>query len=104
MSDRSMPPVATSSRTASEARSSIDPSFGMTTRTGSVDFSPTTVSISWLVRRIVTKRRPSLPIDSKATLLRGPAETYGSAGESMYAGSMSTDRRSTRRRTARRAA
>ncbi|MCU0301694.1 MAG: hypothetical protein MUF35_08860, partial [Candidatus Nanopelagicales bacterium] len=58
-----------------------------------------TASISAVVSAMVTNRRPSLPIASKATTLFGPAETCGLVGGSGYAGSMTSSARSTYRRT-----
>lgn len=88
---RDRPPVAVNSRTAIAARSSIVPSRGITTRTGSAALPPTTCSISAGLRRMMTKRRPSLPIASKSTSLFGPQETNGDVGWSRYAGSRTSD-------------
>ena len=96
MTDRSKAPRASSSATASSARSRIVPSRGITARTGSTAASPMTFVICGVRSVMSTKRRPSLPIASKSTRLSGPHDTVVMVGGDGYAGSMTSFVRSVR--------
>ena len=89
MCERSNAPRVSSSRMAMSARSLVVAlvSRPTNTRIGAIAGSPITASISSTVRAMLTNRRPSRPIVSNGTALRGPALTNSDVGAVEYAAS-----------------
>ena len=82
MCARSKAPSASSSCIARSARSLVVSLVSRPTNTRIGDFAgpPITASISSAVRAMLTKRRPSRPIVSGDTALRGPPLTKSDVG------------------------
>ena len=82
MCARSNAPRVSSSRIARSARSLVVAlvSRPTNTRIGGLAGPPITASISSTVRAMFTNRRPSRPIVSNGTALRGPALTNSEVG------------------------
>ena len=89
MCARSNAPRVSSSRIARSARSLLVAfvSSPTNTRIGGLAGPPMTASISGTVSAMFTNRRPSRPMVSNGTALRGPALTNSEVGAVAYAAS-----------------